>query len=726
MENTDHLKYINETKESINRESELHQEKIELAIDSAGLGVWEINLIDGSLVFNDRCAEMLGYTPAEQENLNIMDWMRYLHPEDLKSTYELFVSKKGVFEGTDELELRIKHKDGHYVWVLTTGKIVSFTSKGRPKKMIGTHQEITERKESELKYKSVSKLLEESQRIAKVGGWLYDLTTKEISWTNEVYNILGYLENDFTPSLKLAKEHLSLESLKKLDKHFYSSIKSHEPFDLDLDCITKKNENIKVRITGQVSCRKGRASSFSGIIQDITEQKKVQEILEKANEKLALNANFDSLTGLPNRNLLAERMNDCLNKCSNSHDHAAIAFIDLDGFKEINDKYGHSFGDTVLKQIALQLENVTNEHDTVARLGGDEFIMILNQLKKPEECEKTLNNVLEAISKINFVNDKSIDLSASIGFTIYPQDYGNPDQLIRHADQAMYVAKKEGKNRFSKFDVEKDIAETTHIKEVKGIEEALHNEEFVLFYQPKMNMLTNKIIGLEALIRWNHPEKGLLAPFFFLPIIEEDRLSIDVGEWVIRSGMKQLKSWANKGINLPISVNISPLQLQEENFVDVVRKIISENPDYISGMLEFEILETSAISNIDIVTETIKECKKMGINFSIDDFGTGYSSLSYLKKLPADTLKIDQGFIKHMLENEDDKAIVKGITGLAEIFNKKVIAEGVETIEHGKAILELGCELAQGYGIARPMNVESFETWVIEWEKGNDWEFLAK
>jgi EAL domain-containing protein (putative c-di-GMP-specific phosphodiesterase class I) len=280
----------------------------------------------------------------------------------------------------------------------------------------------------------------------------------------------------------------------------------------------------------------------------------------------------------------------------------------------------------------------------------------------------------------------------------------------------MYIAKQKGINNRHVFNIEKDVAEKHHNEELRRIAQALKDDEFILYYQPKVDLRTNEVVGFEGLIRWDHPDNGLLAPAMFLPVVENDILGIEMGRWVINKALLQLQYALSIGYDIPISVNISSLHLQHDEFVSDLKEILSRYPNFKAGSLEFEILETSALKDIDIVSTVIRECNKLGVLSSIDDFGTGYSSLTYLRRLPADFLKIDQSFVKGVLTSSDDKAIVQGIIELAKIFNLKVVAEGVETPEHGEILLSMGSYIAQGYGIAKPMPAKDILTWLVNWK----------
>ncbi|MBU2871864.1 GGDEF and EAL domain-containing protein [Colwellia sp. E2M01] len=707
-------------------------DRFELVINAAGMGVWDWNIKTETVFFSERMAEIIGYCLDELQPISFATWFKYIHPEDLQKANERLASHLQGDAELYEVAVRMKHKHGEYVWVLIAGKTIEWHEDGSPKRMLGFHREITLRKIDEQKLITTSYLLDESQRIAKVGGWQLDVLSGELFWTTETYRIHETTAEEFNPTVDAVFEYFIPESRVLIEKALDNAINRGIGYDLELTTYTTKGKLIDVRATCIVTMKDNKAVRLTGIFQDISEEKSIQRTLknsnralEQVNIKLERNANYDALTGLPNRNLLADRMQQTIEHSKRSENSVAIAFIDLDRFKEINDAYGHSFGDELLCSIANQFTKLMRSCDTLARFGGDEFVMILDELEHPDDCIVILKRILDSISKTVLLKNKAIQVSASIGVTIYPQDNSNSDQLLRHADQAMYIAKNTGKNCFHIFDVAKDVAEKNQHEELENIRLALNNNEFDLFYQPKINIKTNNVIGVEALIRWRHPERGILPPIMFLPIIEQDILDIKVGEWVIEKALTQLSLWSEKNINIPISVNISPLQLQSLDFVKRLKVILKKFPHFRAGSIEFEILETSALKEINQVTKVIQECHQLGIVFSIDDFGTGYSSLSYLKRLPTEYLKIDQSFIRDMLMDADDKAIVIGIIGLAKAFSRKIIAEGVETTDHGEQLLILGCHLAQGYGIARPMPADDFILWLEAWEKENDWEYLC-
>ncbi|MDD4882042.1 MAG: EAL domain-containing protein, partial [Gallionellaceae bacterium] len=459
----------------------------------------------------------------------------------------------------------------------------------------------------------------------------------------------------------------------------------------------------------------GAVQHYIGVFTDISQLKCHQAELENI-------AHFDVLTALPNRSLLADRMHQAMAQTLRRGSILAIAYLDLDGFKAINDNFGHDAGDHLLIVAADRMKHVLREVDTLARLGGDEFVAVLLDLPDIDACIPMLTRMLQAASEEVIDSGNVLRVSASLGITFYPQaDEIDADQLLRHADQAMYQAKLAGKNRYHIFDMAQDRAVRGHLENQERIRAGLTGREFVLYYQPKVNMRTGQVIGMEALIRWQHPERGLLPPGAFLPVIEEHPLAVEIGDWVIDTALTQIASWRRAGLALPVSINVGARQLQQADFMQGLRTKLANNPEVPANQLELEVLETSALEDIAQVSQIIDECRALGIQFALDDFGTGYSSLTYLKRLPAHTLKIDQSFVHDMQDDPEDLAILEGVLGLATAFRRQVVAEGVETIAHGEMLLDFGCELAQGYGIARPMPASDVPAWITTWQPGKSW-----
>ena len=441
--------------------------------------------------------------------------------------------------------------------------------------------------------------------------------------------------------------------------------------------------------------------------------------LKLQQQKLEHFAYNDALTGLPNRVLLIDRLKQCLVRNQRHGNSLAIIFIDLDGFKAINDNYGHDVGDAFLKAISQKMQRVIRESDTLARLGGDEFIVILNSLEDSDSYQKPVKKLLEACNSPIDIGGILLRVSASLGISFstgkVEEPIADPDKLIRQADQAMYVAKKSGKNRYHVFDGAVDQFVNTRQETIGQIQIGIKKDQFLLHYQPKINIRTGALLGVEALIRWQHPQRGLLQPKDFLSVIKNHPVSIELGEWVIKSALGQLSLWNSQNVLIPISVNIDARQLNQHNFIERLKVLLVACPSFKPGGLELEIIETTAIADTEYAYKIISECNALGVLFALDDFGTGYSSITYLRYLPIKTIKIDRSFVCNIDKNPDDLAIVKTLIVLLSSLGRNVIAEGVETLEQGEILLNIGCELVQGFGFAKPMTVVELLKWYNQW-----------
>lgn len=445
-------------------------------------------------------------------------------------------------------------------------------------------------------------------------------------------------------------------------------------------------------------------------------------VLKDHQNQLEHMAHYDALTGLPNRVLLADRLRQAMVQAQRRGQLLAVAYLDLDGFKAVNDHYGHEVGDQLLIALSHGMKQTLRDGDSLARLGGDEFVAVLIDLANTGDGVPMLQRLLAAASHPFLHGNQALTVSASVGVTYYPQGEAvDADQLLRQADQAMYQAKVAGKNRFHVFDAEHDRTQRGHREDVESIRQALTKREFVLHYQPKVNMRTRTLVGAEALIRWQHPQKGLLPPASFLPLIEDDPLAVEIGEWVIDTALTQMEIWRAEGLDLSVSVNLGGRQMLQAGFALRLRGILAAHPDIAPSQLELEVLETSALQDVAQAAQVIAACRDMGVSFSLDDFGTGYSSLTYLKRLPVARLKVDQSFVRDMLADPDDLAILEGVIGLASAFGHEVVAEGVETERHGDVLQQLGCDMAQGFGIARPMPGHEFHRWSVAWHRDPVW-----
>ena len=696
---------LEETEKKFREQSQRYAE----VIWGANIGTWEWNVLTGNIILNERWAEMLGYSLKELEPISIETWGKLLHPDDANHTNQLLTRCFRSETESLECEFRMQHKNGSWVWILDHGQVVEWTTDDKPVRMSGTHQDITKSKQAEEELKFAASVF----TYAREGITITDTTGVIINVNDAFSAITGYTRDEVigqNPRILQSGCHLP-----EFYKEMWDALQEKGHWTGEIWNKRRNGEVYPEILTiSTVLDDIGVVQNYVALFTDITAIKEHQRQLERI-------AHYDMLTSLPNRTLLADRLTQSMEHSQRQHSLLAVVFVDLDGFKEVNDTYGHVVGDELLIVVSSRMKAVLRNVDTLARVGGDEFVVVLENITTIEDCEPMLEQLLLAASDPVQVGGAKLEVSASIGVTIYPQDGVDADQLMRKADQAMYVAKQQGKNRYRLFDTAHNAAMVNQHEKIERMRKALEQNEFVLYYQPKVNMKTGKIIGVEALIRWQCPERGLVPPNDFLPVIENHVLSIALGEWVIGTALSQIEAWQTLGVDIPVSVNISALQLQSEDFTTRLAEQLAAFPEVAPSSLELEVLETSEIDDVLKVSETMLACIELGVNFALDDFGTGYSSLSHLRRLPANLIKIDQTFVRDMLIDPDDLAIVDSVVLLSKSFKRDVIAEGVETIAHGIVLLQLGCELAQGYAIARPMMARDIPEWSENWLPDDSW-----
>lgn len=628
-------------------------------------------------------------------------WAEGVHPDDFERCLQTYVAafdQRRPFS----MEYRLRHADGSYRWLRDDGN-PRYDSQGRFLGYIGFCMDITGQKES-----TASLRLAASVYASSFEGIMITDANNEIVDVNPAFSrITGYTRDEVigkTPKILASGRQgptfyaIMWQSLQKCDfwqGEIWNRRKTGEVFVEML--------NISV-IRGS----SGEPQHYIGVFSDISLSKNHEKELDRI-------AHFDSLTGVPNRRLFVDRLAQAIARSRRTGKLLAICYLDLDGFKPINDQFGHTAGDTLLIEITHRLQGMLREDDTLARMGGDEFVLLFNDLVCRDDCIVALERALVVVAQPALIDGVPACVSASIGVTLYPLDDADADTLIRHADQAMYRAKEAGKNRFYLFDSEQDRQVKVQRDQQLRLREALENGEFILHYQPKVNLVSGEVIGVEALIRWQHPELGLLPPAEFLHHIEGCDLEVPVGEWVIETVLHQMSRWKSNGLNLIVSANVGADQLLKENFSERLRLALERYPEITPGELELEILETAALGDIEQAGVALFRCRELGVRFALDDFGTGYSSLSYFRALPVDILKIDQSFVRDMIDDPSDLNIVENVVRLAYAFKRPVIAEGVETLEHGALLVSLGCILGQGYGIARPMPAEQIPGWIEKW-----------
>ena len=633
-----------------------------------------------------------------------------LFPPELAEHSMALISKTLSGERWETVEIKIQHLDGSVRTVLWNSATL-FTEDGQtPIATIAQGQDITERKQAEQKLQLAASVFTHARE-----GIMITATDGTIIDVNDAFSDITSYSHD-----EVIGRNPRLLSSGRHERQFYSDLwqnlleKGH--WYGEIWNRRKDGEVYAVMQTiSAVRDAEGNLRHYLSLFSDIT-------LIKAREQELEHSAHYDPLTSLPNRALLADRLHQGIAQTRRRGNLLGVAFLDLDGFKIINDQYGHEAGDQLLVAVAANMKQTLREGDTLARMGGDEFVAELLDLVDVEASAPMLVRLLAAAAEPMQYGDLTLQVSASLGVTFYPQAENiDADQLLRQADQAMYQAKLAGKNRYHIFDALQDSRVRGRYESLEFVRRALARSEFVLHYQPYVDMRKGTVIGAEALIRWKHPDKGLLSPATFLPAIEDHPLAVELGEWVIETALAQIEIWLATGLNITVSVNVGDRQLQQTDFVERLRGLLAAHPGVSPSCLKLEVLETSALINVTRVSQVIETCRGMGVMFSMDDFGTGYSSLTYLKQLPVTTIKIDQSFVRGMLYDPDDMAILKGVLSLSDAFHRDVVAEGVETVEQGAMLLQLGCDLAQGYCIARPMPAHELPAWLGSWRPDPSW-----
>ncbi len=607
-------------------------------------------------------------------------------------------------------EETLTFKVGGYRGLFETTKVPMRDAQGRVLGVLGIAHDITERRHAEEQLHLAASVFTH----AREGIVITAADGRILQVNNTFSDITGYARDEVlgrNPRLLKSGVH-SDESYAAL----WQSLIDNGQWSGELWNRRKNGELYPELMTiSAVRDEAGRVRHYVGLFSDISTIKEHERKLEHI-------AHYDALTALPNRVLFADRLQQAMAQCHRRGHQLVVAFLDLDGFKDINDHYGHAVGDRFLAGLAVRMKAVLRDSDTLARLGGDEFAAVFMDLAGVNDSRGALARLAKAAAEPVKVDTLHLQCTASIGVTYFPQTESvDADQLLRQADQAMYQAKLAGKNRQHLFDPEHDRGLRGHHESIERIRLALQRHEFVLEFQPKVNLRSGAIVGAEALVRWHHPQRGLLPPVQFLPVIEDHPLAVELGEWVLDTALAQLARWRAAGLELAVSVNVGARHLQAPDFVDRLRQRLAGCAGDAASRLELEILETSALQDMQQVGQVLAACQQMGVRCALDDFGTGYSSLSYLKRLPAQALKIDQCFVRDMLDDPDDLAILEGVLGLARAFHREAVAEGVESVAQGVMLLQLGCELAQGFAIARPMASAELPAWAAQWRPDPRW-----
>lgn len=644
---------------------------------------------------------------------------------------------------------RVEHRivvEGHIVWVEEQAEF-ECDEAGQLRRAIGTVQDITERKLAQLALEREREQLATALEAIHASTWEWDLDGDRLQVGPRWDRLMGRVSEGLRTLTRAEREAvIHPDDLPRLDDAIQRHLDGRlERVDVEYRARHEKGHWIWIRSlgrlldgasarglesaqksgqdsgqqSGQPSARPGGEGTriLAGIDIDISTQKRIEQ-------QLSFVANHDLLTGLLNRSTFDDILAVEMATCVVEDMRLAVVYIDLDDFSVLNESLGRDVADRLLVELSSRICTNTSNARHVARIGGDEFAVILSGIRSDADLTQQVERLASAFDTAVEIDGTHHTVKASLGVSLFPQYLTvDAEQLLRQADQAMYRAKLNGKQQVFYFDPERDSSTRHRMECLNEIRLGLDQDEFVLYYQPKVNMRTGALIGLEALIRWQHPKRGLLAPGVFIPVVEHDPLSIRLGDWVIREALRQLDLWRKAGLDtaVSVSVNIGTLQLHDPDFAMRVERHLGEYPDVKPSQLELEVLETGAIEDMDNASALLRHLHTLGMTSALDDFGTGYSSLTFLTELPAQVVKIDQSFVRGMVGNAKNAIIIESIMGLAQSLDRNVIAEGIEDVVHGELMLELGCELGQGYAIARPMPPDQALEWLRTWSPPPSW-----
>jgi len=572
--------------------------------------------------------------------------------------------------------------------------------------------------------------LDNAQRIARLGHWEWDIATNKVHWSREVASLFGFDQRRLIGNMGDLINKVDAATRSDVQMQTDLAVETAKAFSLEF-VITGKRENdgLSVRLEAEPKVDKnGRCIQMIGTVQDVTKSATAQKEMHDL-------AYYDLVTGLPNRAQLSESLTQALVMSERLDNQFALLFLDLDHFKQVNDTLGHDAGDDLLQQVSQRLAGVLREsdvlgrpaaseitpveiaaQDTVARIGGDEFVVLLGDIHRPEDAARVADRIAKSISAPYSISDVEVVVTTTIGISVYPGDGRNAETLMKHADVAMYHAKENGRNGYQFYSRHIHEQALSRFAMEKELKTAIEEDQLFLLYQPKLDMKSGRTVGVEALVRWNHPDRGSISPVDFISLAEETGLIIPLGQWVLKESTRQVQEWIDKGLGtFSVAINCSPVQFTRGNMVADIEEALN-----LSGidpsLLEIELTENLFLNNIENGVALLNSLKRLGVQIAIDDFGTGVSSLSYLKHLPVDRLKIDQSFVENMHTDVGDAAIVSAIVTLGHNLGLLIVAEGVEIAQQFEILRRYQCNEVQGYYFSYPLTCAKFEQWVHEYE----------
>lgn len=634
-----------------------------------------------------------------------ISFIEIIHPAERAKFLQALETISKHIDTQIDLEFRLLHSNGSYRWVQA---FILSKNHQYPLSYHGYFTDITDKKGAESALKTITERLVSHFNQVPFAVIEWDTDFRVVEWNPAAEQIFGYTKEE---ALGHRAEELILPShvIEQTSKIWSNLLAANGGNRSTNENRTKDGRIILCEwYNSPLSDENNQIIGIASVAEDITEKKQFEQ-------KLQYLAYYDELTGLPNRALFKDRLENESRRSDRNHTIVGVVFIDIDFFKTVNDTLGHGVGDILLQAVASRLKSSFRRSDTVSRFGGDEFAILIPDLHREEEIEGILQNVYDNFASPFEILEHTLYITMSLGYNFYPTDATNSDMLFRNADAAMYAAKESGRNKYQRYTLEMTDYIKSQLSIQNGLIDALKNDAFILYYQPQMNIETGTITGVEALIRWNHPAKGILSPAEFIHIAEKTGLIVPIGEWVLRSACQQLKSWNTQGIDhLTMAINLSSRQFKEENFFNKSMDIFHETGVNLNT-IELELTESILLEETAKVLKILTDFRTAGVHLSLDDFGTGYSSLSYLKLFPINKLKIDQSFVKNITAYGSDSNLIKAIIAMASALNLTTIAEGVEKQEEFDFLFQEGCNEIQGYLLGKPMPADQFEIFLSNW-----------
>lgn len=675
--------------------SEARLQQLSQALQQSSSAVMITDLLGRIEYINCSFARLTGY--GEDELLGKHYSMLHSISAAQQAEVQRALDEHGEWRG----EVHNQRRDGSFYWAR---KVISTirSEDGKPLRYLFIKQDVTATREAEEALRKSQHRLAEAQRIGAMGNWELDLITGEIWWSDELYRIFG-ISSHLRMNFELFASALHPEDRARVLAAIEAAKERKQIYNIEYRIVRSEGDERVIHAVGEMLFdESGRAMLMQGTAQDITERKSAEQRLHHL-------AYYDDLTCLPNRALFTDRVERAMLEAKRHGRPVAVLFMDLDRFKQINETMGHEVGDVLLKGVAQRLRACVRDVDSVARMGGDNFTVLLRELGDGQEAALVARKILDSLQAPFTVNEQELTITASIGISVYPTDGESVQTLLKNADAAMDYSKERGRNNYQFYSSHMTVTAFERIVLESSLRKALERDEFELHYQPQLSVENGRVIGCEALLRWRHPELGLISPLRFIPLAEDTGLIIPITEWALRTACLQAQAWRAAGMPaMRMAVNISSRHFREAGLDQMVERVLTETgtpPEY----LELELTESVIMEYTDATVQTIGRLWAIGVQLALDDFGTGYSSLSYLKRFPMHVLKVDRSFIKDLTTDSGDAALTRAIIVMAHSLEMQVVAEGVETAEQLEYLRAEGCDFIQGYYYSPPCPSAEFE-----------------